>query len=124
MKYRITAPNASYVGSISGVNFANGVAEVDGSVPSVRQVIAYCRGAGYTVEEIEPPEPEPTSKSPETGDQDNPPARPPVSASRAEWIRAAVNAGLIKPEEVDSKTTKEKLIELFDKREAEGGQSS
>lgn len=58
-KFKITAPEPSYVGSISGVQFRDGVAEVDDNVPTVAAVLNYCRNAGYLVEPAEEPSSEP-----------------------------------------------------------------
>lgn len=41
----IKAPVATFNGSVSGVQFANGEAETDNAA-----VLAYCKGAGYTIE--------------------------------------------------------------------------
>jgi hypothetical protein len=52
-KYKITAPERSYTGSISGVQFRDGVAQIDDIHPTSAAVLNYCRGAGYTVEEVD-----------------------------------------------------------------------
>lgn len=64
-KYKITAPESAYVGSISGVQFRDGVAEADDIVPSVAAVLDYCRNAGYLVERLE--EPGPTKEPEDSG---------------------------------------------------------
>ncbi|QTU45637.1 hypothetical protein F3K20_12860 [Streptomyces scabiei] len=60
-KYRITTPVVGFTGVSAGVNFTNGVAELD--VPEGRpedqlrynaRALAYFRSQGYGVEEIGP----------------------------------------------------------------------
>lgn len=48
MRYRITTPVPGANDEIGGVVFTDGVAEVDEETGAA--VLAYCRGAGYTVE--------------------------------------------------------------------------
>lgn len=60
MQYRISAPVIDFTGMSAGVNFTDGVAEID--VPDDAQhpharALAYFRSQGYGVEEIEPEKP-------------------------------------------------------------------
>lgn len=52
-KYKITAPEPGYAGSISGVHFDDGAAVIDDEVPTSAAVLNYCRNAGYHVEPAE-----------------------------------------------------------------------
>ncbi|MEV4863094.1 hypothetical protein [Streptomyces ossamyceticus] len=58
-KYRITTPVPGFTGSSVGVNFTNGVAEID--VPIVdpqdpmSRTLAYFRAQGYGVERLDEP---------------------------------------------------------------------
>ena len=59
MKYNVTAPEADYSGAVGNIQFAKGHAVIDDEQnPSE---LAYCRGAGYLVEEAD--EPKPADKS-------------------------------------------------------------
>jgi hypothetical protein len=69
-KYRVTTPVVGFTGVSAGVNFTNGVAELD--VPEDRpedqlrynaRALAYFRSQGYGIEEIEP---EPAEEKPKT----------------------------------------------------------
>lgn len=50
MRYRITAPVRTFNGTVAGVQFLDGAAEVD---DTNRAALDYCRRRGYTVEAAE-----------------------------------------------------------------------
>ncbi|MFD3929692.1 hypothetical protein [Streptomyces sp. NPDC058614] len=113
MQYRISTPVLGFTGISAGVNFTNGVAELD--VPEDNagdelrynaRALAYFRSQGYGVEEIdETPAPEPSS---EPDDSDKPPTR---SASKADWLAYAITQG-VDADEAD-KLTRDQLAERF-----------
>lgn len=113
-KFRITTPVVGFTGISAGVNFTNGVAELD--IPEDRpedqlrynaRSLAYFRSQGYGVEELDEqaPDPEPSS---EPNDSDKPPAR---SASKADWVTYAITQG-VDADEAD-KLTRDQLAERF-----------
>lgn len=51
-RYKVTAPEPNYVGSIGAVQFEDGAAVIDEDIHP--GVLAYCRGAGYRVEAEQP----------------------------------------------------------------------
>ncbi|WP_327430930.1 hypothetical protein [Streptomyces sp. NBC_01236] len=59
-RYRITAPIADFTGSSVGVNFTNGVAEIDVPIADqsapMSRVLTYFRAQGYGVEPLGEPE--------------------------------------------------------------------
>ena len=55
MKFKVTAPAADYNGRTGNVQFSNGVAVIDDEANPME--LAYCRGAGYSVEPAEHQEP-------------------------------------------------------------------
>lgn len=113
-KFRISTPVLGFTGVSAGVNFTNGVAELD--VPEDRaedklrynaRALAYFRSQGYGVEEID--EQAPAAEPPAApDDRDKPPAR---SASKADWVAYAVTQG-VDAEEAD-KLTRDQLAERF-----------
>lgn len=48
MQYRITAPESAYDGKVGDLQFSQG--RYEGDVPD--SVLAYCQGAGYTMEKL------------------------------------------------------------------------
>lgn len=56
-QYQVTAPEADYSGPVGKVQFTNGTATIDDERNPAE--LAYCRGAGYVVEEPETGEPDP-----------------------------------------------------------------
>lgn len=127
-KYRIAAPLLGFTGVSAGVNFTNGVAEIDAPVlpplPAGAELdrearrdrealaqdenlrrVAYFRAQGYGVEEIDVDEP-PAAE--EENDEPKPPAR---SASKADWVAYAVTQG-VDADEAD-KLTRDQLAERF-----------
>ena len=49
-RYRVTTPAAGHTGQVGTIHFADGRAEVDSEAHEAS--LAYCRQAGYTVEEL------------------------------------------------------------------------
>lgn len=111
--YRITAPVAEYGDITGGCQFAKGVYEG----PVEPGPLAYMRGAGYTVEDLDA-EPEPPHDPPAAGELPPLPAR---SAAKPEWVDAAVARKVAEEPDVDEAVaraaaeahTKEQLIELL-----------
>lgn len=125
-KFRITAPLLGFTGVSAGVNFTNGVAEIEAPVlPSLpvgteldrearrdREAlaqdenlrrVAYFRAQGYGVEEIDLDEP--------AADEDDEPKPPARSASKADRVAYAITQG-VDAEEAD-KLTRDQLAERF-----------
>jgi prepilin-type processing-associated H-X9-DG protein len=55
-QFNVTTPEAGHNGNVGNVLFADGSAVVDDTVNAAE--LAYFRGAGYGVTEVEPDEPE------------------------------------------------------------------
>src|SRR4051812_18243654 len=84
-KFRITAPVADFTGLSAGVNFTHGVAEGDAPGDDVQhrdtRRLAYFRGAGYGVEEIDH-----STDTQEDLESVEPPAFPGKSASKVDLV--------------------------------------
>lgn len=91
----IKAPVETFNGALGGVQFANGKAETDNE-----GVIAYCKAAGYTVEESSGGEPL---------------TRPSKSAAKGAWEAYATQEG----HSVDG-LTKDELVALFPDEPGDG----
>lgn len=110
-KCRITTPVAGFTGVSVGVNFTDGVAEID--VPEddkqhpMYRAVSYFLAQGYGVEEINEEARAPESSS-EPDASDKPPAR---SASKADWLAYAITQG-VDADEAD-KLTRDQLAERF-----------
>jgi hypothetical protein len=104
-RHNVHAPEADYDGKVGDVQFTDGKAVIDEDVhPSV---LAYCRTAGYHVEEADEPE----AEQPETPD-----GKPAVNANKDAWLRYAIQLGAT-PEQAE--LTKAQLIEWVNEREGE-----
>jgi hypothetical protein len=100
MRYRITAPAEGHTGTVAGVAFHDGTAEVDGGE---RAALAYFRRRGYQVQPVE------DGVAPLT-------ARPAQAAPVADWRAWAVACGA---DQIDAEAaTKAALIEQFGKSDA------
>lgn len=104
-KFRITAPVADFTGLSADVNFTNGVAEIDAPVDDPQHAdarrVAYFTAAGYRVEPVVEADVV----------EDGPGPLPAKSASKADWVAAAVARGI---DQADAdKATKEQLIDLL-----------
>jgi hypothetical protein len=106
-KFKVIAPVQDYVGSINAVQFTDGVAIIDEEIHPA--VLAYCRNAGYHVEEITP------GALPAADDGDDK-KRPAANASKDTWLRYAIQLGAT-PNEVE--LTKAQLIEWVNEHEGE-----
>lgn len=111
--YKITTPVLGFTGVSVGVNFTNGVAEIDSETQA--PALAYFRAQGYGVEPLDEPETvadeplAPVPVDPLTPVVDpNAPAR---SASKSDWVVYAVSKGM--DENAADKATRDQLVELF-----------
>jgi hypothetical protein len=109
-KFRITTPLAGFTGVSAGVNFTNGVAEIDAPGDAQHEDarrVAYFTAAGYGVEEIadEPSEEDVVEEPPTV----TPPAK---SASKADWLVYAVDHRGADPVEAD-KLTRDQLAAQY-----------
>lgn len=62
VKYKVTAPEADYSGKVGAVQFSDGAAVIDDETHPAE--LAYCQGAGYVVEPVEPARAEPKRRAP------------------------------------------------------------
>lgn len=102
--YRVRTPVPGASGDIGNVHFSNGVALVDEETDAA--VLAYCRGAGYTVEAIEP-EPEVEGEPEPEGAE-----MPKKSASTEAWRAWAVEHGGMEADEAAT-LSRDQLVERF-----------
>lgn len=101
-RFDVAAPVADFDGEVGGVRFAAGRAVIDDTTHAA--ALAYCRGAGYAVAEVE-------------GEQDGTPALPKKSASADTWRAYAVANGMT-AEEAET-LTRDQLVERFTNTEEE-----
>lgn len=73
MKYKVTAPEAAYDGNVGNVQFTDGSAVIDEDTHP--NELAYCRTAGYRVEEADGEEPKQAEKPAEKTETKSAPAR-------------------------------------------------
>lgn len=64
-KFKITAPDGSFSGVVGGVQFRDGVAEVE----SPSAALSYCRRRGYTVEPVGDDKPKPRTRTTKKSDE-------------------------------------------------------
>lgn len=107
-RFNVHAPEADYDGKVGDVKFADGKAVIDEDAHPA--VLAYCRTAGYHVEEAGEPEADPIP-GPETPD-----GKPAGNASKDAWLRYAIQLGAT-PEQAE--LTKAQLIEWVNEHEGE-----
>lgn len=103
--HRVTTPAAGHTGLVGNVSFVNGVAEVDEALNPAE--LAYFRGAGYIVENLEPAE---------VRDVDGdgiPEALPRGNASVDVWRAFAVEHGMAE-DEANTKS-RDELVALYKK---------
>jgi hypothetical protein len=62
-QFKVAAPEAGFSGAVGHIQFANGTAVIDDEANPAE--LAYCRSAGYAVEEADAPKGEPADM-PET----------------------------------------------------------
>jgi len=103
MWYRISTPIAGHTGSVGAVHFVDGVAELDDATHPAE--VAYCRGAGYHLEELDEPEP---VEEPVVEDG----AMPKKSASTDVWRAWAVEHGGMDAEEANT-FSRDELVAHF-----------
>lgn len=98
IRYRVSTPMPGHTEVIGNCAFGNGtyVGEVEPGP------LAYFRAAGYTVEEL---------AEPVEVVEEGPAPLPAKSASKADWVAAAVARGM--EESQAEKATKEQLIDLL-----------
>ena len=94
--YRVSTPVAGFTGTSAGVNFTNGVADVDEG-----PALNYFRSAGYGVEDLAEP-----------ADEPDPAAQPRKSASTEAWRTWAVDHGGLSVEEANE-LSRDQLVERF-----------
>jgi hypothetical protein len=92
----VSTPVPGHTGSVGGVHFADGRAEVDDERHAAE--LAYFRAQGYSVEPLD-----------KGGVADEKPPPPSRSASAAEWRSYAVSAGM--PAEEARRLSRDQLIE-------------
>ena len=105
MTFRVSTPVPDYTGVVGNCAFANGVYK--GLVEP--GPLGYFLQAGYTVEDLDEPE--------DTEPPVEPDPLPARSASKADWVAAAIARGM--SEEDTEKLTRDELVALYTK---EGGQ--
>lgn len=106
-QHRVTALVSDYTGDVGTVRFTGGVALIDDETDAA--TLAYCRAAGYTVEDPEgsEPEPEPDPEEPEPVDP-----QPKKSASAEAWRTWAVEHGGMQADEAAT-LSRDQLVERF-----------
>jgi hypothetical protein len=104
-QYNVTAPEAGYDGTVGKVQFSDGSAVIDDAAHPGE--LAYCRGAGYRVEETGEPKAEQAA---------TPDGKPAANANKDAWLRYAIQLGAT-PEQAE--LTKAQLIEWVNEREGD-----
>jgi hypothetical protein len=101
-QFLVTTPIAGYTGEVGKVHFADGVALIDDETDAA--TLAYCRGAGYTVEA--PDEPEAKADEPDEAEL------PKKSASTEVWRAWAAEHGGMEADEAAT-LSRDQLVERF-----------
>lgn len=109
-KFLITTPVPGYQGSVGGVHFANGRAEVDEDANPAE--MAYFRDRGYGIQDAA----EAAAAAVEAGSEESSAEMPKKSASTDVWRAWAVDHGGLTREEADA-LSRDELVELFTKEE-------
>jgi hypothetical protein len=104
-QYLVTTPVPGFTGDVGSVHFADGVALVDGDADAA--ALAYCRAAGYTVEDSTDEQPEPDVEPDEADDE-----QPKRSASTEAWRTWAVEHGGMEADEAAT-LSRDQLVERF-----------
>jgi hypothetical protein len=112
-RYRVSTPVPGFSGESAGVVFAQGVAEV-GEDQAAQ--LAYFRGAGYHVEDIEAETPAPDGRE-SAPKRVLPGDAPNRSASKADWLAYAVAKGVDAAEA--EAATRDQLVERFTTEETQ-----
>lgn len=72
-QFKVTAPEAGYDGTVGKVQFDDGTAVINEDTHPGE--LAYCRGAGYRVEEADEPKAKPAGEAPADAETKSAPAR-------------------------------------------------
>lgn len=100
-QFLVTTPVPGFTGDVGKVRFTDGVALIDDETDAA--ALAYCRAAGYTVEDPTGPEPEPEA---------DPAEQPKKSASTEAWRTWAVERGGMQADEAAT-LSRDQLVERF-----------
>jgi hypothetical protein len=102
-QFLVSTPVPGFTGDVGKVRFTDGVALIDDETDAA--ALAYCRAAGYTVEDPAEPAAEPEPEA-------DPAAQPKKSASTEAWRTWAVEHGGMEADEAAT-LSRDQLVERF-----------
>jgi hypothetical protein len=102
-QFLVTTPVPGFTGDVGNVRFTDGVALIDDETDAA--ALAYCRSAGYTVEDPAEPDAEPEPDA-------DPAEQPKKSASTEAWRTWAVEHGGMQADEAAT-LSRDQLVERF-----------
>lgn len=102
-QYLVTTPVPGFTGDVGAVRFTEGVALIDDETDAA--ALAYCRGAGYTIDE-------PSGAAEPAADEAPADEQPRKSASTEAWRTWAVEHGGMDADEA-SDLSRDQLVERF-----------